>query len=187
MRFLVAGQPLHRLGSRTRMLVLVLALGIALQLVSGLAMQHRGPGWTTTTIAAHYLGTPPDLAATVPANALDAGTEVLGTPPRSFDALLEVAHMHLVWMPLLVFLAAHLFSMTPWGAGTWGAVLGYGTLAAALADIAAPFLVRYGGSAWAPAKLLAVVALALGELLMCAGVIAACLMGRGERQEPAEG
>lgn len=169
---------------RTRALIALFLIGMALQGVTGILMHHRGPGWTPTSIAAYYAGS--KAAAVTPTPAADGleapamtGGEI--RPARSFGTLLESAHFHLVAMPLVLFVVAHLFAMTPWGRATWAAVVTYATFACAFADIAAPFAVRYLGESWAAVKLVAFLGLEAGFLLMTLLTLAgvAALAGTG--------
>ena len=168
-RFFASSHTLQQLAPRTLLLCALMLIGILGQAVTGILMHHRGPGWTPESVVAHYRGRTVDHAALSDAElqrALVGDPAFTDTPPKTWEALLDVAHMHLAWMPLLVFLVAHLFAMSPWGRGRLGGILGYGTLAAALLDILAPFLVRYGAPGWAWLKLSAFVALEVGFLLM---------------------
>lgn len=124
-------------------------------------MHHLGAGWTPTSVAAYYRG---DEAA-VPIGgerfglADDADPAAAPAPPRtmhvprSFGTLVEVAHLHLVAMPLVLFVVAHLFSMIAAGRGAFGGALCYAGFAGAALDILSPFAVRYLSSGFAPLKL----------------------------------
>lgn len=174
MRFFASSHQIHQLAPRSIVLLLLLLLGIAGQCVSGILLHHRGPGWTPASVATHYRGrtvAPETLDDAALAQALSGTAGTVDVPAKTFEALLDVAHMHLVWMPLLVFLVAHLFAMIPAGSGRWGGILGYGTLLAALMDIATPFLVRYQGTPWAAAKLGAFIMLETGMLVMIIGIL----------------
>jgi len=174
MRFFASSYQLHELTPRTLWLMLLLLVGLPGVAISGILMHHRGPGWTPESVATHYRGRQIDtgtLDEAALAQALSGAPGTIDLPAKTFDALLDVAHMHLVWMPLLVFLVAHLFAMTSGGRGTWGGLLGYGTLLAALTDILTPFLVRYHHAGWAYAKLGAFVVLEAGLLVMIAGIL----------------
>jgi len=168
-RFLASSHQLHQLAPRTLVLTFLLLVGLAGQAVTGVLMHHQRAGWTPTAIAAYYRGRSIDPATLGPVEldkALAGDPGYTDVPPKTWEALLDVAHMHLAWMPLLVFLAAHLFAMTPLGRGLLGAILGYGTLVAAILDIVTPFLVRYHHAIWAWAKLGAFLGLETGMLLM---------------------
>jgi hypothetical protein len=80
---------------------------------------------------------------------------------RSFGTLVEVAHLHLVAMPLVLFVVAHLFSMIAAGRGPAGGALCYAGFLCAALDILSPFAVRYGSAAFAPLKLIAFIGLEL--------------------------
>ncbi len=137
-------------------------------------MHHHGAGWTPTSIATYYRGSE---KPTTPNNAT-FGIEAPDNPnatqapagriaiARSFGTLLEVAHLHLVAMPLVLFIVAHLFSMTPMGKQRWAGALCYGSFIAAAADILTPFALRYGSATFAPIKLIAFLALEASLIAM---------------------
>lgn len=175
-RFFASSHQLHQLAPRTLVLTSLLLVGVAGQAVTGILMHHQRAGWTPTSIADHYRGRTVDHASLAPGDldkALAGDPAFTDVPAKTWEALLDVAHMHLAWMPLLVFLVAHLFAMSPLGRGRLGGVLGYGTLIAALLDILAPFLVRYHHAAWSWLKLGAFIALEAGMLLMILLTLAA--------------
>ena len=121
-------------------------------------MHHHGAGWTPTSIATYYRGSETPTTASNAAFGLDAPDHPGAAPvptgriaiARSFGTLLEVAHLHLVAMPLVLFIIAHLFSMTPSGKHRWAGALCYGSFIAAAADILTPFALRYGSAYFAP-------------------------------------
>ena len=136
-------------------------------------MHHHGAGWTPASVAAYYRGdespAPVDDEAVRQMFALGADAPSTAPPlrvARSWGTLLEVAHMHLVAMPLLLFVVAHLFSMAPWGRVRWSGVLCYGSFACGLVDVLAPFAIRYGSPLFAPLKLAAFIGLELGLIIM---------------------
>ena len=146
-------------------------------------MHHHGAGWTPTSIALYYRGSDiptPARSATFGIDAPDnpstspvpSGRIAIG---RSFGTLLEVAHLHLVAMPLILFIVAHLFSMTPSGKQRWAGALCYGSFVAAAADILTPFALRYGSSAFAPVKLAAFLALEASLVAMVLITLCAAL------------
>jgi hypothetical protein len=141
-------------------------LGILAQAISGALMQHLGAGWSPTSIAAYYRGdhatTSPRPAATTDERfgaADDADPSAAPVAPRtmqvarSFGSLVEVAHLHLVAMPLVLFVVAHLFSMIAAGRGPVGGALCYGGFLGAVLDISSPFAIRYLSADFAPVKL----------------------------------
>lgn len=138
-------------------------IGILGQAVSGMMMQHLGAGWTPTSVASYYRGD--DTPAAIGGDRFgmddDADPSITATasPPRtmhvarSFGTLVEVAHLHLVAMPLVLFVIAHLFSMIPAGRGALGGALCYLGFAGAALDILSPFAIRYLSAGFAPFKL----------------------------------
>lgn len=146
-------------------------------------MHHHGAGWTPNSIALYYRGS--DIPAT--ASSATFGIDAPDTPSaspvpsgriaigRSYGTLLEVAHLHLVAMPLILFIVAHLFSMTPSGKQRWAGALCYGSFVAAAADILTPFALRYGSSAFAPVKLAAFLALEASLVAMVLITLCAAL------------
>lgn len=197
-RFFASSHQLHQLAPRTLILCALFLTGVLLQGVSGVLMHHHGAGWTPTSVATYYRGdqgAPPtdDTALQAMFATGEPGAPV--APPRvarSFGTLLEVAHFHLVAMPLMLFIVAHLFSMAPFGRARWAGAICYVGFACAFADILAPFAVRYVGDAWAPlwawTKLIAFLGLAtcfLGMTLatLVAGMVA---LARVRRAGPTE-
>ena len=176
------------------MLTALFLVGVALQAVSGILMHHHGPGWTPASVAAHYRGDerPADYADEAAVQRMFAvGDEGPSTAPpmrvaRSWGTLLEVAHVHLVAMPLLLFVVAHLFSMAPLGRRRWSGVLCYGSFLCGLLDVLLPFAIRYGSAAFAPLKLAAFIGLEASLLAMTLGTLGAgviALFGR-TRSDP---
>ena len=182
MRFLASSHRLDQLTPRTRRLLLFLLSGLLLQLGTGILLHHVGPGWTPTDIALYYRGS--EVTAEPDGDPLDAfgmgePTETVDVTmhlPRSFGTLLEVAHFHLLAIPLAIFLSAHLFAMAPPGRTRWGGAIGYATLACGIVDALCPFFVRFvaGGFAWI--KLGAFGGLVVGHGGMCIAVIVGVLM-----------
>ncbi|HYE07764.1 MAG TPA: hypothetical protein VEL07_19755 [Planctomycetota bacterium] len=178
MRFFASSHRLDQLTPRTRILTTLLLLGMLGQALSGIAMHHLGPGWTPSSIATHYRG--------------DEGEPTVADPlaplvfhePKPLAALVDIAHMHLFAMPLAIFLVAHLFSMGGPGRTRAGGVLCYLAFAAAFTDIAAPFLVRYGGAGFAAFKLAAFVVLMTCYLALIVMTLIGCLRTFGGRSTP---
>lgn len=216
MRFIASSHRVDQLAYRTKWLVLLVMVLFTLQLVSGVLMHHRGPGWTLTSITRYYAGdqandhagdaaapdhsvepTPVDepsapddpfggfggdpmsppgpTAPTAPAPPMIDEPARSIAVPRAFGTLLEIAHFHLVMMPLVVFVVAHVFAMCPWGRGRFGGAVAYLTFAGVFLDILSPFAVRYGGGGFAIAKLLGFGLLAGGLAIMLLSSIAALL------------
>ena len=152
------------------MLTVLFLLGVTAQALSGIFMQHNGAGWTPASVQRYYLG---DVeAGTTPTGGDMFGEGDPDGPPaviavgKPLGALMEVAHFHLVAMPLLLFVIAHLFSMTPPGRARAMGWLCYGSFAAAFLDIAAPFLVRFVSGGFAVVKIGAFLTLQSSLLLM---------------------
>lgn len=162
-RFFASSHQLSQFAPRTRILCALFLLGILAQAVSGVLMHHLGPGWTPASVAAYYRGDEAgDPAVTTPGDRFGVVEDESAATPvptrtmhvaRSFGTLVEVAHLHLVAMPLVLFVVAHLFSMTPLGRGAVGGALCYVGFACAAADIMAPFAVRYVSAGIAPVKI----------------------------------
>ena len=158
-------------------------MGILGQAVSGILMHHHGAGWTPTSIATYYRGSDSPTTASNAAFGIDAPDHPNAAPmpagriaiTRSFGTLLEVAHLHLVAMPLVLFIIAHLFSMTPSGKHRWAGALCYGSFIAAAADILTPFALRYGSAYFAPVKLAAFLALEASLIAMVLITLGAAL------------
>ncbi len=166
MRFFASSHRLDQLAPRTRLLCALFLFGMLLQGVSGILMHHHGPGWSPQSIATYYRG---DDASALAEDANDQETPSAPTTislGRSFAGLLEVAHFHLVAMPLVIFVVAHLFSMTSAGRTRWGGFLCGLALLSAFADIFAPFAVAYLSASFALVKLGAFIALEASFLTM---------------------
>lgn len=173
MRFFASSHQLQNLSPRTRVLTVLFLIGMLLQAVSGILMHHQGAGWTPATISAYYRG-----SETTSESALD-NLQVA----RSFGTLLEVAHFHLVAMPVILFIVAHLYSMTPSGRKRSAGILCYGGFVFALGDILSPFAVRYGSAAFAPVKLASFIGLEACFIAMTLGTLLAGLRTFGKDTE----
>jgi hypothetical protein len=112
-------------------------LFVAFGTVTNLALLSWKTGFTPTGFSHYYRGFEPPLLS-------DAETRY----PKEFRELLENAHFHVYIVPVVLLVLTHLFFMTPWSERTKVGItaLAYG---AALADLVAPWLVRYGGEAFA--------------------------------------
>jgi hypothetical protein len=175
------------LSPRTRWLIVGLLLGILAQVGTGLVIHHRGPGWAPSSIAAHYRGQQVDLdvlSNEEMQRALAGDPAFIDRPAKTVDALLDIAHMHLAFMPLIVFLVAHLFSMAPFAKAPWAGALCYLTLIAALVDIATPFAIRWGSPSFAWLKLGAVIILEAGMIIMGVSVVIGCLRSGKAQSAP---
>jgi hypothetical protein len=164
MRFFASSHQIKNLSPRTRVLCVLFLVGMLAQAVSGILMHHHGAGWTPTSIGAYYNG---NEEAAVPGEDLQIA--------RSFGTLLEVAHFHLVAMPVIFFIIAHLFSMTPLGRQRWAGILCYGGFIFAFGDILSPFAVRYWSAAFAPVKLISFIGLEACMIGMTLGTLLAGL------------
>lgn len=184
MRFFASSHRLVQLAPRTRWLLLGLLAFLALQLCSGIAMHHAGPGWSGASVAAHYGA--PDLAAASPATDPFGGLNGFGSapPPPSAppdrglaaSSIVETAHIHLAIMPLVVFTVAHVFAMTGLGRRRFSGLIAGVAYLGVLGDVGFPFLVREFGALWAWPKLLAFWLLVGGLAFMlawCAGAVLA--------------
>lgn len=67
----------------------------------------------------------------------------------SYRKLLEVTHFHLFTVPVFLLILAHLFVLTGLGSRTKVTMVA-GAFGSSLVHLGAPWLVRYGSSAWAP-------------------------------------
>lgn len=72
---------------------------------------------------------------------------------KEFHELLETTHFHIYIVPTVLLVLTHVFFMTGFGPSTKIAVTVF-AFAVAAADLAAPWLVRYGGAGFAWWKLL---------------------------------
>lgn len=189
-RFFASSHQLHQLAPRTRILCALFLLGILAQAVSGVLMHHLGAGWTPTSVAAYYRGddSPPPLGGGRFGVADDEDPAAAPAPPRtmhvarSFGTLVEVAHLHLVAMPLVLFVVAHLFSMIAAGRGAIGGALCYLGFAGAALDILSPFAVRYLSAGFAPLKLAGFFLLEVCLVAMVVMTLIACIASFTTRQ-----
>lgn len=177
MRFFASSHQLHQLTPRTRILCALFLIGTMLQAVSGVLMHHRGPGWTPISVQEHYLGVQDPTDS-------DSSSPNLGA--KEFATLLDVAHMHLVAMPMLLFVVAHLFSMTPVGRARWAGALCYASFAFALVDIMAPFGVRFVSPSYAWPKLVAFIGLETSLLFMTVVTLAVSIVSHKRQSASAE-
>ncbi|OGR89308.1 MAG: hypothetical protein A2992_02780 [Elusimicrobia bacterium RIFCSPLOWO2_01_FULL_59_12] len=82
------------------------------------------------------------------------GSELLFTPPRSYQSMLEVTHMHLPMMAIVVLLLTHLLIFAPLSGRIkkWSILLAFGT---ALMNEGAGWLVRFAHPHFAVLKVAA--------------------------------
>lgn len=148
MRYFVTGEQ-HR-KSLINALVLMFLVYIALLWLSNGMMYFHHMDLTPDSVIAYYLG-----------------SEQQFTQPRSYQGMLEVSHFHLFSMGMLVLTLTHLMLMTefPVRLKIWLSSLTY---AAALADEAGGWLVRFVDPLFAYFKIAAFVLL---ELLLAALLI----------------
>lgn len=174
---------MHQLAPRTRILCALFLLGILAQAVSGVLMHHLGAGWTPTSVAAYYRGdeTPAPVGGSRFGLDDDGDPATAPAPPRtmhvarSFGTLVEVAHLHLVAMPLVLFVVAHLFSMIAPGRTAFGGALCYAGFAGAALDILSPFAIRYQSAGFAPLKLAGFFLLEACLVAMVVMTLVACI------------
>ncbi|MDT4329252.1 hypothetical protein ACQE3E_07465 [Methylomonas sp. MED-D] len=123
MRFFVTGEQNRQLLINS--LILMFLAYVALLWVSNGLMYFHKMSLTTDSVVTFYLG-----------------SEEAFTQPRSYQSLLEVTHFHLFAMGMLVLTLTHLMLMTslPTLLKVWLSGIIY---AAALADEAAGWLVRF--------------------------------------------
>ncbi|OHX36819.1 hypothetical protein ACQE3D_07260 [Methylomonas sp. MS20] len=123
MRFFVTGEQNRQLLINS--LILMFLVYVALLWVSNGLMYFHKMSLTVESVVAFYLG-----------------SEEAFTQPRSYQSLLEVTHFHLFAMGMLVLTLTHLMLMTslPTLLKVWLSGIIY---AAALADEAAGWLVRF--------------------------------------------
>ncbi len=148
MRYFVTGEQ-HR-KSLLNTLVLMFLMYIALLWVSNAMMYFHHMDLTPDSVIAYYLG-----------------SEQQFTQPRSYQGMLEVSHFHLFSMGMLVLTLTHLMLMTEFSVRLkiWLSSLTY---AAALADEAGGWLVRFVDPLFAYFKIAAFVMLefSLGALVL---------------------
>jgi hypothetical protein len=158
MRYFVTGEQ-HR-KSLINTLVLMFLVYIALLWVSNGMMYFHHMDLTPNSVVAYYLG-----------------SEEQFTQPRSYQGMLEVSHFHLFSMGMLVLTLTHLMLMTefPVRLKIWLSGLTY---AAALADEAGGWLVRFVHPLFAYFKIAAFVVLELSLAALLVIVITALVRAR---------
>jgi hypothetical protein len=158
MRYFVTGEQ-HR-KSLINTLVLMFLVYIALLWVSNGMMYFHHMDLTPDSVIAYYLG-----------------SEQQFTQPRSYQGMLEVSHFHLFSMGMLVLTLTHLMLMTefPVRLKIWLSGLTY---AAALADEAGGWLVRFVDPLFAYFKIAAFVLLELSLAVLLIVVITALVRAR---------
>lgn len=158
MRYFVTGEQ-HR-KSLLNALVLMFLVYIALLWVSNGMMYFHHMDLTPDSVIAYYLG-----------------SEEQFTQPRSYQGMLEVSHFHLFSMGMLVLTLTHLMLMTEFSVRLkiW---LSSSTYAAALADEAGGWLVRFVDPLFAYFKIAAFVLLELSLAALLIVVITALVRAR---------
>lgn len=158
MRFLVTGEQNRQLLINT-LILLFLAYVVLLWISNGLMYFHK-MDLSAESVLAYYLGSEQDF-----------------TQPRSYQSLLEVSHFHLFAMGILVLTLTHLMLMThmPTLLKVWLSVIVY---AAAIADEAAGWLVRYAHPAFAYFKIGAFLTLEISLAVLVVAVIVSLLQAR---------
>ncbi|MFA5017664.1 MAG: hypothetical protein WC504_08970 [Methylobacter sp.] len=158
MRYFVTGEQ-HR-KSLLNALVLMFLVYIALLWVSNGMMYFHHMDLTPDSVIAYYLG-----------------SEEQFTQPRSYQGMLEVSHFHLFSMGMLVLTLTHLMLMTEFSVRLkiW---LSSSTYAAALADEAGGWLVRFVDPLFAYFKIAAFVMLELSLAALLIVVITTLVRAR---------
>ena len=135
--------------------LLLVAIGIATEL----GFQIERIGLTPARVAAYYRGGEDGAVMTF---------------PKTFGQLLEVTHAHAFMMAVIFLILAHLFAATSTSNALRAIVLGL-TFAGMVANLAAPWLTRYGTASGAWLLLSAWAAQGVGSVLMVAVSIWECL------------
>ncbi|WP_205800454.1 hypothetical protein [Methylomonas sp. Kb3] len=135
MRFFVTGEQNRQLLINT--LILMFLAYVALLWISNGLMYFHKMNLTPESVISYYLGNEQEF-----------------NEPKSYQSLLEVSHFHLFAMGMLVLTLTHLMLMTslPTLMKVWISAIVY---AAAIADEAAGWLVRYVDPAFAYFKIAA--------------------------------
>jgi hypothetical protein len=133
MRFVVTGE--WRQNRLLRLILAAFLVYVALFWLTNALLFFTHMGFSYEAVVAHYLG-----------------SEEAFAQPRSFKVLLEVSHAHLFSMGILLLTMTHLVLFVPIG-GSVKALLVVASFAAALADEAAGWLIRYVHPGFAYLKL----------------------------------
>jgi hypothetical protein len=156
-QFASSGLRIWNLGREAKLVYSFFGLFALLALASSALLYDDMVGARGDRIGAYYAGdSRPDLPRANPRGGPEIALpdEVGGaaaakqiTVAVSYRKLLEVTHFHLFTVPVFLLIVAHLFMLTglrpsakaAWIVAAW---------LAALLHIAAPWLVRYGGTRW---------------------------------------
>jgi hypothetical protein len=146
MRFFVTGEQNRQLLINS--LVLMFLVYVALLWISNGLMYFHKMNLTPASVVSYYLGNEQEF-----------------NEPKSYQSLLEVSHFHLFAMGMLVLTLTHLMLMTslPTLLKVWISTIVY---AAAIADEAAGWLVRYVDPAFAYFKIAAFLLLEMSLFLL---------------------
>lgn len=137
MRYLAQGESdLAGFSVPMKLTLSCFVLFILLGLASSIALYHQQFHFSSDRAAAYYRG--------------NAGQAAPGAPmmvEKSYRQLLETAHFHLFIMPLVYLALLHLYflSTRPSGEKVFMVIA---TFLGLLLEVAAPWLVRYGGAEW---------------------------------------
>lgn len=158
MRFFVTGEQNRQLLINS-LILMFLAYVALLWLSNGLMYFHK-MGLSADSVVAYYLGSEQEF-----------------TQPKSYQSLLEVTHFHLFAMGMLVLTLTHLMLMThlPTLLKVWLSAIVY---AAAIADEAAGWLVRYAHPYFAYFKIGAFLVLEISLALLIVVVIISLIQAR---------
>lgn len=149
MRFTVTGEWDH---NRLLQVVVVLyCLFVILLWITNWMLYFDSMGWTTASVVDHYLGNEEEFR-----------------PPRTYGAMVELAHFHLFAMGMLMMVLTHLALFIP-VRPSWKIALIVVPFLSALFEESAGFLVRYGGAGFAWTKIAALLLLQ-GSLAALVGI-----------------
>jgi hypothetical protein len=117
----------------------------------------------------------------LPDEAAPAATSEQLTVAVTYRKLLEVTHFHLFTVPVFLLIIAHLFMLTGLSSAAKTAWIATGWLSA-FVHLLAPWLIRYGGSAWSFTYPTSGALMGLALTVMTVYPIVVMWLPRGERK-----
>jgi hypothetical protein len=155
-QFATSGFRIWNLSREAKLVYTGFGLFSLLAIVVSMMFYEDLVGPRTAGVAGYYAGTPAASAPAATATATGGGPNIelpaeataqRITVPVTYRKLLEVTHFHLFTVPVFLLILAHLFMLTGLSSTAKSAWIAAAWLSA-LAHIAAPWLIRYGGAGW---------------------------------------
>lgn len=187
--FSSSGQRLRSLPVEAKLVYSFFALFSLLGIASSILLYEDMVGWSPRGVRAYYTGeaAPPPAS---PGGALRGPAIALPDEPpaptvavaQTYRKLLEVTHFHLFTVPVFLLIVAHLFMLGGLGPRAKIAWIVAAWLAA-LAHLAAPWVVRYGLASGSWLYGVSGAAFAITSLVLTVHPLAGMWLGGGPRVE----